>query len=359
MNIDNTNNMAIFMLTKKGFEKALYLFKIFENITIYAPLKFKDKNYNNTYIKFYSNSFKDQVFNVWKNHDSFLFIMATGIVVRCIKDLIEDKYKDPAVIVMDEMAKNTISLLSGHVGFANNITLQICNQINSNPIITTATDVNQVSSLDTLIVKLNQDPKKFKDLIKETNMSLAQKNIIDLKLDLNHIESIFSYFPLDNSDFMGFSFNNSSNILISNRFYADSKNAIIPKNLVLAIGCRKNISFETLHENLIEFLKKEDLSISSIESICSIDLKKNEPAILNLSRLLNIPFFTYSKDSLIAIESRFEGSEFVKKSIGVSCVVEPCIYLACEGNIITKKYKKNKSTFCIGIKNLKLNKRKD
>ena len=81
--------------------------------------------------------------------------MATGIVVRAIAPLIISKFSDPAILVMDEKGNNIISLLSGHMGGANEMTLYISDLINSNPVITTATDVNKKSSLDMIAKKLN------------------------------------------------------------------------------------------------------------------------------------------------------------------------------------------------------------
>ena len=37
-----------------------------------------------------------------------------GAVVRIIRDNIEDKHKDPAVVVVDEMGRYAVSVLSGH-----------------------------------------------------------------------------------------------------------------------------------------------------------------------------------------------------------------------------------------------------
>ena len=51
--------------------------------------------------------------------------MALGIVVRMIAPYIEHKSKDPAVVVMDEVGHHVISLLSGHLGGANEWTQSI------------------------------------------------------------------------------------------------------------------------------------------------------------------------------------------------------------------------------------------
>ena len=68
--------------------------------------------------------------------------MSTGIVVRVIAPLIRSKTQDPAVVVVDDLGKNAVSLLSGHIGGANELTRRIAPIIGATPVITTATDVN-------------------------------------------------------------------------------------------------------------------------------------------------------------------------------------------------------------------------
>ena len=61
----------------------------------------------------------------WKDFDAFVFIGAMGICVRTIAPYIKDKHEDPAVVCVDSMGLNAISVLSGHVGDANNLTRDI------------------------------------------------------------------------------------------------------------------------------------------------------------------------------------------------------------------------------------------
>jgi cobalt-precorrin 5A hydrolase len=74
-------------------------------------------------------------FNKYSGH---IFIMSTGIVVRVIAPLIQNKTKDPAIVVIDDLGKHAISLLSGHLGGANALTLQVAEIIGARPVITTA-----------------------------------------------------------------------------------------------------------------------------------------------------------------------------------------------------------------------------
>ena len=66
---------------------------------------------------------------IFDEYEYIIFIMATGIVVRTIAPLVNSKFSDPAILVTDEKGKNIISLLSGHMGGANEMTLYISDLI--------------------------------------------------------------------------------------------------------------------------------------------------------------------------------------------------------------------------------------
>ena len=67
-----------------------------------------------------------------------IFICATGIVVRTLAPVLNDKYSDPAVLVLDEKGEFVIPLLSGHEGGANELARQVSEQLNNQVVITTA-----------------------------------------------------------------------------------------------------------------------------------------------------------------------------------------------------------------------------
>ena len=93
-------------------------------------------------------SLHDWTADMFDEKDALLFIGASGIAVRSIAPFVADKRKDPAVVVMDEKGQFVISLLSGHLGGANELTGKIANLTGAIPVITTATDVNGRFAVD-------------------------------------------------------------------------------------------------------------------------------------------------------------------------------------------------------------------
>ncbi|MBR3477517.1 MAG: precorrin-4 C(11)-methyltransferase [Bacteroidaceae bacterium] len=85
----------------------------------------------------------------WKKYDAFIFIGAMGICVRTIAPYIKDKHEDPAVVCIDSLGKNVISVLSGHIGGANDLTREIAELIGAHDVITTQSDNAGLWALDT------------------------------------------------------------------------------------------------------------------------------------------------------------------------------------------------------------------
>ena len=85
----------------------------------------------------------------WNDFDAFVFIGAMGICVRTIAPYIKDKHEDPAVVCIDSMGQNVISVLSGHVGGANDLTREIAATIGGREVITTQSDNAGLWALDT------------------------------------------------------------------------------------------------------------------------------------------------------------------------------------------------------------------
>ena len=109
--------------------------------------------------KYISDSIKEST-KEWageqfESADGIIFIGATGIAVRSIAPYVASKKTDPAVLVTDECGKFVISLLSGHLGGANELALQAAEALHAVPIVTTATDLEGKFAVDVFAKKNN------------------------------------------------------------------------------------------------------------------------------------------------------------------------------------------------------------
>ena len=91
----------------------------------------------------------------WHDYDAFVFIGAMGICVRTIAPYIEDKHTDPAVVCVDSLGRNAVSVLSGHIGGANDLTHHIADLLGAHEVITTQSDNAGLWALDTLAERFN------------------------------------------------------------------------------------------------------------------------------------------------------------------------------------------------------------
>ena len=91
----------------------------------------------------------------WHDYDAFIFIGAMGICVRTIAPLVDDKHTDPAVVCIDSFGRNVISVLSGHVGGANDLTQRVADILGAHPVITTQSDNAGLWALDTFEKRFN------------------------------------------------------------------------------------------------------------------------------------------------------------------------------------------------------------
>ena len=98
---------------------------------------------------------RKEVGKLWQKYDAFVFIGAMGICVRTIAPYIKNKHEDPAVVCIDSLGQNVISVLSGHIGGANDLTREIAGLIGAHEVITTQSDNAGLWALDTFAERFN------------------------------------------------------------------------------------------------------------------------------------------------------------------------------------------------------------
>lgn len=286
---------------------------------------------------------KESTKNLWNNCEAIIIIGSTGIAVRAIASLVEHKSKDPAIIVIDVNELFVISLLSGHLGGANEYTYELSKLLGSTAVITTATDNIGVEAPD-LIAKRNSLIIEDYSKIKIISSALVNREEVYFKDDENLISIPKGYKETDVI---------RNNLLwVTNKLhdvnYDESTSLrLIRRNVVLGIGCRKNISSSKLLDFVLKTLEENNIDRRAVIKIGSIDIKKEEKAIVNLAKSLNSEFITFSKEEIKEVQHNFEGSDFVEKSIGVRVVCEPVVLLL-HGKILLEKSAFEGMTISIG-----------
>ena len=235
------------------------------------------------------------VAEVFGKFDGLIFICAAGIVVRMIAPHIVDKLSDPAVLVVDERGQNVISLLSGHVGRANELTVEIAKAIEANPVITTATDVEGKLSVDAIVSKFGLVPEP-KEAIKAINAAILRG------------EEIFVT-------------------------AGDVRLNLIPQNLIAGVGCRRGTSSLKIFEAIERACAMIHQPIERVKLLASVDAKRDEVGLTSLAEAmgLEIKFFSTTELQKKIDEYKLEESKFVTRSVGVGNVCEAAALCCVEG----------------------------
>ncbi len=280
--------------------------------------------------------------SIFTKGNVIIFVGAVGIAVRAIAPLLKNKTTDPAVIVIDELGRFVIPILSGHIGGANDFANKIADLILATPVLTTATDINDVFQVDTFAIKNNYailNP----EAIKYISSSLLEEREVGLCTPFEIAGELPKNIVLKDSGDIGIFISSELNKRPFRRTLH-----LLPKCFHIGIGARKNISFESLEEFLLEILSCNFIQLEGIATLSSIDLKKDEDAIVKLSKKYNIPFLTYSIDELKCYEGLFSRSDFVKNTIGIGNVCEISAYVSSKrGKIICNKTIKDGITIAI------------
>lgn len=298
---------------------------------------------------------------------AFIFIGAAGIAVRYIAPWVKDKYTDSPVLVIDEKGQYVIPLLSGHVGGAVSLADKIAELLGAVSVHTTATDVQGKFAVD-VFAKKNSLVITDREAAKNISAAVLNGEKIAFYIERTESEGLDneartvrvggrlpkeiilceSEREMESYDYRiivrAASETNDQSIQSGTRqeiCKMDSEKCtliLLLGNIAAGIGCRKQIDDSVLEKGFLDILRANGLDISQVKSVASIDLKKDESAILQLCEKYHIPFVTYTAGELGQVQDVSSGSEFVKKVTGVDNVCERAARLSCgDGNMIQGK----------------------
>ncbi len=312
----------------------------------------------------HTESLQDTVAEVFNQTNSIIFIGAMGICVRTIAPLIKDKHTDPAVICIDSTGKNVISVLSGHVGGANELTKTLANILGAEPIITTQSDNTNLWALDTLGEKFDWVTKTNKPSLNQVIIAFVNKKKTALILDCNvdgtnylertkpeHVDVFYSVDEVDQTQYEA--------IIAVTPFTYPSLNIPVvyyhPAILHLGMGCRKECNPEGIVEFIVKECEAKQIAPCSIASISTIDLKKDEPLLEALKdKFIDAKINIYTAEDLEGIEIP-NPSEKVLEVTTVPSVSEASAIKSAQGGALVIEKQKcgltkgNEFTFAVAL----------
>lgn len=298
-------------------------------------------------------NFKDNLKKAFPRYDYLVCIMATGIVVRILAPLIDKKTSDPGVVVLDQKGQHAISLLSGHLGGANDLAREMAAICGGTPVITTATDVAGELSFDSFAKKYGMTIENIGQLKHISGALLSGQKIrlicsgslcekyTELKQGIQEQKMLWEDLSSITTD------QSLPTVVIDEGFVLDPSTSPVlylrPRTICAGIGCKRNMDGEAIHDALLTTLAEEGLSPLSLKCIATIPLKADEPGILFTCEKLKTPLQIIPTEEIEKLDINSLGiatSGFVAQQTGVLSVSTASSYIASGcGKIIRDKVK--------------------
>jgi cobalt-precorrin 5A hydrolase len=269
-------------------------------------------------------------------YDAHIFVISVGAVVRMVAPLLLNKKVDPAVVCVDDAARFSICVLSGHVGRGNVFTERVAEILGAQAVVTTASDAIGTLTVDILGRDLGWTLDDMDANV--TRACAAAVNAAKVLFVQETGEP--SFWPLDKALPEGVVYATSLEgidpraweilLVASDRDVARSHpahhaNAVVyrPKSLVVGVGCDRGTPPELVARGVDTLLAEHGLSAKSVRALATIDVKADEPALLALADARRWPLLTYSAGELDAQPGIENPSETVKRHVGSRGVAEP------------------------------------
>lgn len=290
----------------------------------------------------YRTSLAECLREQWANYEGFVFCLASGAVVRLIAPLITDKATDPAVVVVDPSSKFAISLCGGHQGGGDRITRRISQLLNTQPILTGASNALGLPAIDTV-----GEPFGW---VKGSGDWLGVSSAVAHQVPVQIVQEAGTtlwqkHLPEEHSFQFGFAEFEDRNEQpkpqarvwispIKRSFAPDAELPKVqwhPRVLWVGVGCERDTDRVLIEWAIASTCEKNHLAIEAIAGIATLDLKSDEVGLLALTKDKNWPLRCFEADTLKAVDVPTP-SAVVAKEVGTHSVCEAAALTAASAS---------------------------
>jgi precorrin-4 C11-methyltransferase len=302
----------------------------------------------------------------FQSNEALIFIGSLGICVREIAPFLQNKKKDPAVVNIDANGQFVQSVISGHLGGANELANEIARLLGATPVITTVSDTSGLWSLDLLPERfqwkmdcVGKLTKCMADFVngKKTALFLETRDKGTLFLESSlpaHVDCFNRIDQLKPENY-------ELIIAVTPFLYDFGVNTIFyrPAVIHLGVGSQKGILSESFEKELESILQENQISCLSVCSLSTVTLKKDEPAFIELAQKWNVPLECYDEETLAQYDVP-NPSEKVNQVTGTYSVCEASAMHSSGNGLLAGKIKRKAGEhyFTIAIACNRTNERK-
>ena len=281
-------------------------------------------------------NFTELTAKIFGEFEALVFVCACGIAVRAIAPHIRSKLSDPAVVVVDDSGKFAVPILSGHIGGANALAVQIAKEIGAVPVVTTATDIHGKFSPD-LFAKANDLVLDDLRAAKEIAAAVLRGESVSAVSDFEMINLPDGIFRQEQCQFA---------IIINQKPEPKADRfppitlELLARNIVLGIGCKRGVTADVIERQVNKAFKLTGYDFRQVTEIATIDLKRDEYGLREFADRKELPICFFTAEELMSVPAGLhgiKGSEFVMKITGADNVCERAALFAGKGKLLIPK----------------------
>ena len=294
-------NIAIILVSEGGLPTARLISHELGDAPVFTTHSLEGCQTFPSYAQFMAAHFRE--------YDLFVFIGAMGICIRSIAPFIKDKYTDPAILCVDSTGRFVISVLSGHIGGANDWARRVAAITGGEAVVTTQSDNTGLWALDTLARRFDwRTAASHADMNRMISLFVGNQPtalLLDVKdrgtdyLERTLPEHVSVFYRFEDIRPEAFRL-----IIAVTPFIYTADVPILyyrPRVLHVGIGCRRDSAPEGVAEHMAAVMEAHRLSPLSVRSVATIELKRDEPLFHALAETWEAEKHVYRADELADI----------------------------------------------------------
>jgi len=302
-------------------------------------------------------------------YSSLVLFLSAGASIRLLAPLLESKQIDPAVVCVDDAGSFCVSLISGHVGGADQLAQEVAVCLGARAVVTSASHASGTLAVDLLGREFGWRLKADATTITRASAAVINSQPIGIWQGAGEPGwwpdgkplpgNIAVYATLEDLAASAC----ATALIISDTtsdletLLADKITVVYrPRSLVIGMGCRRGVPVEELESLLAEALRENGLSAECLAEIATAEIKRGEPGLEQLAERHGVPLSFLQADELNGVFETNPGaitskSERAHGLVGVWGVAEPAALLtAGASQLLVNREKTTRATIAIARK---------
>jgi len=358
---------AIIALTRNGARMARTLAESLDrDHTLFIDRRFrKDDDSGETF----DLPLRPVVKRAFAEYSSLVLFLSAGASIRLLAPLLERKQVDPSVVCVDDAGSFCVSLISGHVGGADQLAQEVAVCLGARAVVTSASHASGTLAVDLLGREFGWRLKADSTTITRASAAVINGQPIGIWQGAGEPgwwpdetplpENIAVYATLEDLAASAC----ATALIISDTtgdletLLADKITVVYrPRSLVIGMGCRRGVPVEELESLLAEALRENGLSAECLAEIATAEIKRGEPGLEQLAERHGVPLSFLQADELNGVFETNPGSITSKSErahglVGVWGVAEPAALLTAGANeLLVTREKTTRATIAIARK---------